>query len=391
MTAGNKPSIAVIGAGMGGLAAAGALRHVGLDVDVYEQAAQFSRIGAGIQVTPNAVKVLRETGVGPALLARAFEARSQLTRDSVTGEVLRDLVMPAEQYGAPYLCIHRGDLHSALLGVLPPERIHHGKKLVGLTPRPSGVLLSFADGSTVLADAVVGADGMHSVVREQIVGPVSAVYSGRSAFRSVLRTDWLPRDLAGPSRTMWLAEDRNLLAYHTVSDGSETCVVTSQPDAGEWMKDSWPAAGDLEQFRAAYDTFHGDVKTMLAACTECHITGTSYLPPLPRWSDGRVVLLGDACHTMLPRMAQGAAMAMEDAAVLARCIAGVNGEDFEGAFARYEAHRKPRTTLLHEISLDARAAGRRGDKDMGWLYGYEAWTISLDGAPVLPESVATAT
>lgn len=375
---------------MGGLAAAAVLRHVGFGVDVYEQAGGFTRVGAGIQITPNAVKVLRRIGLERAVRDRGFAAHSQLIRDGATGAVVRELVMPAERFGAPYLCMHRGDLHAALASALPAECIHLNKKLVAVDQGRSGVHLSFADGSSVGADAVVGADGMHSVVRDHVVGAVSAVYNGRSAYRGVLPAARVGRDL-GDSRTMWTAKDRQILTYYTTRDRSEVCFVTGQPDSGEWMtRESWSATGDPHELRREFDEFHADVRALLAACTECHITGTSYLDPLPRWSQGRAVLLGDACHAMAPRMAQGASMTIEDAAVLGRCVADTGGEDMEGAFARYEAHRKPRTSLVHALSHDPQAAARRGEKDMGWLYGYDAWMVALENAPTQPESVAAA-
>jgi 2-polyprenyl-6-methoxyphenol hydroxylase-like FAD-dependent oxidoreductase len=149
-------------------------------------------------------------------------------------------------------------------------------------------------------------------------------------------------------------------------------------------KDSWSAKGDVRELRRAYEEFHPDVRAMLDACPDCHKWATAELDPLSRWSEGRIVLLGDACHPMPPRMAQGAAMSIEDAAILGRCLAGGGAEDLEGAFARYEAHRKPRTSLVQAIS--ARDGGLRGDA--GWLYGYDAWAAALDAPPVQPEQAA---
>lgn len=275
---------------MGGLAVAVALRQVGAETDLYEQAARFTRVGAGIQVTPNAVKVLRGIGLERAVRGCGFAAHSQLVRDGASGAVARELVMPAERFGAPYLCMHRGDLHAALSSAVPAERIHLNKKLMAVEQHGSAVRLSFSDGSSVSADAVVGADGMHSVVRDHVVGPVSAVYNGRSAYRGVLPAARVSRDL-GDSRTMWTAKDRQVLTYHIRRDRGEVCFVTGQPDAGDWMtRESWSATGDLRELREQFDEFHADVRALLAACTECHISGTSYLDPLPRWSAGRAVL-----------------------------------------------------------------------------------------------------
>src|SRR5918998_6073972 len=174
-----QPSIAIVGAGMGGLAAASALRQVGLDVKVYEQARQFARIGAGIQMLPNSSRVLSGIGVLDTLRKTAFEPYSHLNRVWDTGEVKRELPMPESLYGAPFLCMHRADLHDALYSVLPPNIVHLDKKLVGLDQKAGRVTLSFADGTTAEADAVVGAEGAHSLVREIIIGPDQPIHRGR--------------------------------------------------------------------------------------------------------------------------------------------------------------------------------------------------------------------
>ena len=180
-----SPKIAIIGAGMGGMAAAGTLRLAGLEVEVFEQAHQFGRIGAGIQMLPNSMKVLRGIGVEDRLRQRAFAPYSHLNRVGATGEVKRELPMPEDLYGAPFLCMHRADLHEALTSIIPPEIIRLNKKLVRLEQNGGPVTMFFADGTTATADAVVGADGVHSVVRDIIVGPDKPIHRGRIAYRSV--------------------------------------------------------------------------------------------------------------------------------------------------------------------------------------------------------------
>src|SRR3954463_7655318 len=167
---GKKLSLAIIGAGMGGLAAAATLRRVGFDVQVYEQASRFARIGAGIQMMPNSMKVLRGIGIEARLREFSFAPYSHLNRIGDTGEIMRELPMPESLYGAPYLCMHRGDLHDALLSAIPAAIVHTGKKLAGLDQTGGRVTLNFADGSRATADAVIGADGVHSTVRDLIVG-----------------------------------------------------------------------------------------------------------------------------------------------------------------------------------------------------------------------------
>lgn len=388
-TMSRKPSIAIVGAGMGGLAVAATLRRAGFEPQVYEQAQRFGRIGAGIQMMPNSMKVLRGIGVEDRLRAAAFQPYSHLNRDGYTGELKRELPMPDALYGAPYLCMHRAELHDALASALPPEIIHLGKQLTGLDQKSGQVTLSFADGTKVTADAVIGADGVHSLVRDIVVGPDAPIHKGRIAYRAVFPASLMDRDL-GPSRVKWWGRDRHIVIYYTTKAKSEVYFVTSVPESAEWMtKESWSAKGDVKELRAAYSEFHPDVRATLDACPDCHKWAILEREPLSRWSDGRVVLLGDSAHPMTPYMAQGAATSIEDAAILARCVADVNGEDIEGAFRRYEAHRKPRTSLIQAIS-SANTWMQGGDADTSWLYGYDAWNVSLDAPPRQPASAGVA-
>lgn len=363
---------------MGGLTVAATLRRAGFTVDVYEQARRFSRIGAGIQMMPNSMKVLRTLGVERLVRSRSFEPYSHLNRVWDTGEVLRELPMPESLFGAPYLCMHRGDLHDALASIVPPDRVHLGRKLVGLDQAGAGpVTLAFEDGSRAVADAVVGADGVHSLVRDLIVGPDMPIHKGRIAYRAIFPAERVGRDV-GPSRTKWWGVDRHIVIYYTRPDRSEIYFVTSVPEPAEWVtRESWSATGDVRELRDAYVGFHPDVRAVLDGCPSCHKWAILEREPLSTWSEGRVVLLGDACHPMTPYMAQGAATAMEDAAVLARCLADVAGEDIEGAFHRYEAHRKPRTSKIQAIS-SANTWMKGGNEDTSWLYGYDAWNVPLD-------------
>jgi salicylate hydroxylase/6-hydroxynicotinate 3-monooxygenase len=362
---------------MGGLTAAATLRQAGFTVRVYEQASRFARVGAGIQMMPNSMKVLRAIGIEERLRAVAFQPYSHLNREWDTGEVLRELPMPESLFGAPYLCMHRAELHDALLAALPLEIIHLNKKLVGLDQQSDRVTLRFEDGTRAEAHAVVGADGVHSVVRDLIIGPDMPVHKGRIAYRAVFPAALLNGFDIGPSRTKWWGVDRHIVIYYTTCNRGELYFVTSVPEPAEWLtRESWSAKGDVRELRQAYEGFHSDVRAVLAACPDCHKWAILEREPLPRWSDGRVVLLGDACHAMTPYMAQGAATAIEDAAILARCLQAVEGEDIEGAFASYEAHRKPRTSRIQAIS-SANTWMRGGDGDTSWLYGYDARSVTI--------------
>ncbi|HXA66154.1 MAG TPA: FAD-dependent monooxygenase [Bryobacteraceae bacterium] len=375
--AAKRLSFAIIGAGMGGLTVAATLRRAGFNVQVYEQAARFERVGAGIQMMPNSMQVLRRIGVEEKLRTVAFEPYSHLNREWDTGRVIRDLPMPESMFGAPYLCMHRAVLHGALASVIPQEVVHLNKKMAGLDQSAGQVTLTFADGTRAQADALIGADGVHSLVREIIIGPDTPIHKGRIAYRAVYPAALLRGSDIGPSRTKWWGPDRHIVIYYTTAARDEIYFVTSVPEPTKWLtRESWSAKGDVEELRRAYAGFHPEVRAVLDACPDCHKWAILEREPLPRWSDGRVVLLGDACHPMTPYMAQGAATAIEDAAILARCLEQVEGQDIQGAFQRYEAHRKPRTSRIQAIS-SANTWMKGGDGDTSWLYGYDAWKVPL--------------
>ena len=382
-----KLSIAIVGAGMGGLAVAATLRRIGFDAQIYEQASRFARIGAGIQMMPNSMKVLRGIGIEDRLRKTSFMPYSHLNRIGDTGEVTNELPMPESLYGAPYLCMHRAALHDALAAAVPGDIIHLGKKLVGIEQAAGRVALAFADGARAYADAVIGADGVHSMVRDIIVGPDAPVHKGRIAYRAVFPAALMNGKDICFSRTKWWGTDRHIVIYYTTKARDEIYFVTSVPEPAEWLtRESWSAKGDVKELRAAYREFHADVRAVLDACPDCHKWAILEREPLRRWSDGRVVLLGDACHPMTPYMAQGAATAIEDAAVLARCLDAVEGDDVEGAFRRYEAHRKPRTSVVQAIS-SANTWMKEGNSDTSWLYGYDAWNAPL-GQPAAHAAAA---
>lgn len=372
-----KISVAVVGAGMGGLAVAATLRRVGIDVEVYEQTARFTRIDAGIQMMPNSMKVLRGIGIEERLRKTSFAPCSHLNRDGYTGKITRELPMPESLYNAPYLCMHRAELHDALASA---------EKLVGLDQASGQVTLHFEDGTSAKADAVVDADGVHSIVRDIVVGPDAPIHKGRIAYRAVFPAALMGGFDIGPSRTKWWGTDRHIVIYYTTNAKSEVYFVTSVPEPAEWLtRESWSAKGDVKELRAAYEGFQQDVRNVLEACPDCHKWAILEREPLLRWSHGRVVLLGDAAHPMTPYMAQGAATSIEDAAILARCLHAVKGEDIEGAFKRYETHRKPRTSVVQAISsANTWMRDERGG-DTSWLYGYDAWNANLDQPAAHPQ------
>ncbi|MCW5749262.1 MAG: FAD-dependent monooxygenase [Alphaproteobacteria bacterium] len=374
----NRPlDIAIIGAGMGGLSAAASLRKVGHDVTVYEQAKQFTRLGAGIQIGCNAMHVLRGLGLEGRLRAETFYPRSWNNRDWRTGEVLFDMLFGASaeaKYGAPYLLAHRGDLHAALASLVPETVLRLDHRLVGLEPASGGrVRLDFADGQRAEADAVIGADGVNSVVRRHLFGESEPRFAGRIAYRTVFPARLL-NGVALDDCEKWWGEDRHIVMYPVKPDRSEVYFVTSQPEP-QFSAESWSMEGDVEVLRAAFEGFHPKVRGVLAACPSVHKRVLLDRDPLPQWGDGNVVLLGDACHPMTPYMAQGAAMAIEDAAILSRCLDGVDRDGVAPALARYVATRQDRTARIQLTSRENRWG--KGATNPDWVYGYNAWIAPL--------------
>jgi 6-hydroxynicotinate 3-monooxygenase len=369
-------SVAIIGAGIGGLATASTLRRAGIDAQVYEQASRFARIGAGIQQTPNAVKVMRVLGLDERLRRVAFRPLTSLNREWDTGALTDEYPLGDEierRFGAPHLLLHRGDLHDVLSSIVPSEIVHLNQKLAGLEQDRASVTLFFAGGSRARADAVIGADGVHSVVREILLGPEKPRFTGRVAYRTTYPAS-LFGEVTVEDSVKWWGPDRHIVIYYVRPRREEIYFVTSTPEP-DFEVESWSAKGDLKTLREAYAGFQPRVRAVIAACPEVHKWALVERDPLPRWGEGRVVLLGDACHPMTPYMAQGAAMALEDAAVLSRCLHGVDADGIAEAFRRYELTRKPRTSKIQLTSRENTWMRTRTDPD--WVYGYDAWQEPL--------------
>ena len=375
----NHPSVAIVGAGMGGLATAAALCRVGIVATVYEQASQFARLGAGIQIGCNAMQVLRGLGLEPRLRGDAFYPRSWNNKDWQTGDVRFDMIFgesAEEKFGAPYLLAHRGDLHAALASAVPPQDVKLGHKLTALEQTAKGVELAFANGVRVTADAVVGADGVHSLVRSTLFGDTAPNFTGKIAYRTTFPASLL-NGYAIDDCTKWWGEDRHIVIYFVKPDRSEVYFVTSQPEPG-FRIESWSEKGDVKLLRAAFEGFHPQVQAVLHACPDVHKWALLEREPMERWTEGNITLLGDSCHPMTPYMAQGAAMAMEDAAVLSRCLDGVERDGVAAALRRFEASRKERTS---RVQLSSRTnTWLKNKTDTDWVYAYNAWTAPLAAA-----------
>lgn len=379
-----KASVAVVGAGLGGLTAAALLHRQGFDVVVYEQADAFARVGAGINLSPNVTRILGDLGALPALRLVSHEPPSWLSCNH-TGERLGEFPLGADaeaRYGAPFLQAHRADLHQVLVNLLPDTCFRLSKKLVDLEPRGDRVVMRFADGTQAEADAVIGADGVHSRVREIILGRDAPHFTGRVAYRGVISS----RDIADVDIApfvKWWGPDRHIVTYY-ITAGREFYYVTSVP-ADEWRLESWSARGDVNELREAFQDFHPHVRAVLAACRETYKWALYDRDPVTPWWSDHVVMLGDAVHPMTPYMAQGAAMAMEDAVVLARCLE-VHGT-WQDAFKAYQNTRWERTSKVQLESRQNRFL--RHGEDPTWVYSYDASRVTLAGPGDEPQPAAT--
>ena len=371
-----KPKIAILGAGMGGLASAAILNQMGADVCVYEQAPAFARVGAGIQMSPNAVRVLRTLGLEERIRRIAFQPQHWRNRRWDTGEMQFELELGAqaeEKYGAPYLLLHRADLHEALLSRVPENLIAHSKKLTDVEQKNGSIFLKFADGSNASADILIAADGINSRVRQIYFPAQQPRLSGRVAYRTVFPAALIQKPVLDDN-TKWWGEDRHIVIYYVNSSRNEIYFTTSVPDA-DWTKESWSATGDLGELRSAFDGFHDDVTRVLAACPQVHKWAIADRDPMPEWSNGQTILLGDSCHPMTPYMAQGAAQSLEDAVVLARCLELYRFDDIKAAFSTYQETRHARTSKIQLTSH--RNTWMRKNTDGGEVYNYDAETTPL--------------
>lgn len=380
------PGIAVIGAGIGGLTLAAALARLGIGCRVFERAEQPAEAGAGVQLAPNAVRLLRRLGLSDSLRQHGVRP---LSRDLLRWDDGRTLARTElgeeceKRFGAPYVTVHRADLHRALRD-LAGAVVRTGHRLTGLTEGPGAVELRFADGSEHRAELVVGADGIRSVVREHLAAD-APVFSGRRIYRGLVPVERVP-ELAEPRVRVWLGPGRHCVCY-PVSGGrlisfAATTGGTAHP--GE----SWTAIGDQDEVAAAYRDWHPAVTRLLGAGGGIGCWALHDREPLARWSSDTLTLLGDAAHPMLPFAAQGANQAVEDAFALAATLAMSRG-DVPEALRRYQEQRIPRTQRLQQSARstatdshlpdgplqrarDAELARGSALDGLRWVYGHDA-------------------
>lgn len=338
--------VVVVGAGLGGLTAAMALLRQGLQVTVLEQAPALGEVGAGVQLSANATRVLGLLGLDQAMATMGAEAEGKQIRLWSTGQTWKLFDLGAasrERYGHPYFMFHRADLHSMLeQGVrsIAPAAIRLGSRCEFVDTSGARPVVVLANGRRVSADLVVGADGVHSRVRLPIAGPDKPRYSGCLAWRGVISTDRLPERLREPVGVNWVGPGRHLIHY-PLRRGELTNFVGIVERAG-WQVESWTQQGSMEECLEDFDGWHEDVGTLIRAVDTHFKWALMVREPIERWSVERVTLLGDAAHPTLPFLGQGAAMAMEDGYVLARALAA-HRDSVDDALVAYESARVERT------------------------------------------------
>src|SRR3954468_21411880 len=382
--------IAIIGGGIGGLTAALSLRQAGFEIDVYEQAPVLTHIGGGINMGPNAARVLFRLGLREGLLREGVCPIGTHQRRWDDGRTLQRAPLNPrceELYGAPHITIHRADLLAVISSAFLAERIHLGHRLTGVTDKGDHVEARFDNGVQIAADILVGADGIHSAVRAILFGAAAPQFAGCVAYRGLVpaeRIADLELELGSQS---WVGPGAHFVHYFVSRGRLLNFVGWTEHD--EWNREDWTDRATVVSALAVFEGWHPQVRRIIGAADECFIWALFDRDPLPRLSVGRITLLGDPCRPMYPFMGQGAAQSIEDGAALAACLA-LGADDPTAALHRYQALRLPRVTRLQQMSRanklrfhmrdgpeqEARdaewaTAGDRSPDALRWLYAHD--------------------
>ena len=394
--------IAIVGGGLAGLAAAQSLKVFGIETEVFEAAPALGEIGAAVNISPQAVKALQAIGLADEIAAVGTASPGIYTRNMQTGEFLEfhDRHKAAQRFGAPYFTFHRADLLDALATGLDRNAIHLGHRLVGLEEQSDRVVLAFENGARVEAEFVIGADGVRSVIRHALYGADNPTYTGQMVWRALLNSADVPFEAVEPTgHVQWVGPGCHLLAYYI--RGKKMVNIVTQEDTDKWVEEGWSTRGDSAEMRLSFPNPEPRLKLLLSVVTECSKWGLFTRPLTRNWGRGRIQLIGDAAHAMLPNAGQGAGQAFEDSYILGRWLQAC--PDPIEAFANFRRVRIPRVHGVQRLSLaNARFKHMRdsavqkesittgktsvhGNAD--WVYGYDpigAW----DKEPTVPTAYA---
>jgi salicylate hydroxylase len=390
--------IAIVGGGLGGLAAAHALAQFGMKAHIFESAPAFGEIGAAVNTSPQANKALRAIGVGDKIAAIANSSPGTYTRNMQTGEFLEfnDRRKIAERYDAPYYTFHRADLLDALAEGLDPALVHLAHRLTGIEERGASVKLLFANGASFEADIVIGADGVRSVIRHALYGDDNPTYTGQMVWRALLKGSDVPPEVMEPTgHIQWIGPGCHLLAYYI--RGRDLVNIVTQEDTDKWVAEGWSTRGDPDEMRLSFPNPEPRLETLLSVVTQCSKWGLFTRPLTENWGRGRIQLIGDAAHAMLPNAGQGACSAFEDSYILARWLDACS--DPEDAFANFLRIRIPRVHAVQNLSFanahfkhmrdsaaqkQMIASGKRGVMGPAeWVWGYDP-VGEWNKAPTVP-------
>ena len=385
-------NVIIVGAGIGGLVSALCLHKKGYKVEIYEQVGILSELGAGVQLSPNATRVLNHLDLFEDLEPYIFEPNSFQFLNYSSGKVITERKLGEaikNDFNSPNYDIHRADLQRVLLNKIEAVNIdiHTSMKVTNVGNNKNSAFIE-VDGKEIEADLVIGADGIHSKVSDSLFGKKEIAFTGNVAWRMLIPVNLLPKNLILPDTTVWLGPKKHFVTYHVNGGKNLNCVCLVEQDG--WLNESWSEKGDIEELKRIYKGWNRTIGTLLE-----HVDPKTLYrwalhdrPPMEQWSKGRILVLGDAAHPMLPFLAQGAAMAIEDSAVLANCID--NFDDIDEALNQFEKIRKPRTSYVQSaarrnakvLHLSGLAAilrnlvmGYVGNKIFNKLYSYDALSI----------------
>lgn len=389
-------SIAIVGGGLAGLCAAHALRTFGIEAEVFEAASELGEIGAAVNIMANGTKSLEALGLGDKLAAAGDLHAGIFSRNMHSGELIEFFNPEPLRWGAPQYTLHRADLIGVLVDAVDPASIRLGHRLESLAERDDGVELSFTNGVTHRADFVIGADGVHSVMRHALYGDDNPAYTGQMVWRALLRSRDVPAAALEPNGNIqWLGPGRHFIAYYV--RGGELVNVVTQEDTDEWVEEGWSTSGDPDEMRRSFPDPEPRLAEILRVIDACSKWGLFTRPLTENWGRGRIQLIGDAAHAMLPNAGQGACQAFEDAYILARWLA--TADDPRDAFSNFRRVRIPRVHGVQQFSIAAarfkhmhnpaeQKALLEGESvsigyDSSWIRAFDP-IAEWDRAPVVP-------